>query len=57
LPRTKVYTTLLKIEKKKITIISKSKPIMCTAIAPEDAFDEIIQEQINRVNAMNNLIT
>ena len=55
LPRTKVYPTLLKLEKKKIAIISKSKPIMCTAIAPEDAFDEIIQEQINRVNAMNSL--
>ena len=57
LPRTKVYPTLLKLEKKKIVIISKSKPIMCTAIAPEDAFDEIIQEQINRINAMNSLIT
>ncbi len=57
LPRTKVYPTLLKLEKKKIAIISKSKPIMCTAIAPEDAFDEIIQEQINRINAMNSLIT
>lgn len=55
LPRTKVYPTLLKLEKKKIAIISKSKPIMCTAIAPEDAFDEIVQEQINRVNAMNSL--
>ncbi len=57
LPRTKVYPTLLKLEKKKIAIISKGKPIMCTAIAPEDAFDEIIQEQINRVNAMNSLTT
>ncbi len=57
LPRTKVYPTLLKLEKKKIAIISKSKPIMCTAIAPEDAFDEIIHKQINRVNAMNSLIT
>ncbi len=57
LPRTKVYPVLLKLEKKKIAIISKSKPIMCTAIAPEDAFDEIIQDQINHVNAMNHLIT
>lgn len=57
LPRTKVYPTLLKLEKKKIAIISKSKPIMCTAVAPEDAFDEIIQEQINKVNAMNSLIS
>jgi sugar-specific transcriptional regulator TrmB len=57
LPRTKVYPVLLKLEKKKLTIISKSKPIMCTAIAPQDAFDEIIHEQINKVNAMNALVT
>ncbi len=57
IPRTKIYPTLLKLEKKKLTIISKSKPIMCTAIAPEDAFDGIIHEQINKVNAMNTLIS
>lgn len=57
LPRTKVYPILLKLEKKKLVIISKSKPILCTAIAPEDAFDGIIHEQIEKVNAMNSLIT
>lgn len=57
LPRTKIYPTLLKLEKKRLAIISKSKPIMCTAIAPEDAFDEIIQEHISKVNEMNNLVT
>lgn len=57
LPRTKIYPTLLKLESKKLVIISKSKPIMCTAIAPEDAFDPIIHEQINKVNAMNTLIS
>ncbi len=57
LPRTKVYPTLLKLENKKLAIISKSKPIMCTAIAPEDAFDSIIDEQINKVNAMNTLVS
>jgi sugar-specific transcriptional regulator TrmB len=57
LPRTKIYPTLLKLESKKLVIISKSKPIMCTAIAPEDAFDSIIHEQINKVNAMNALIS
>ncbi len=57
IPRTKVYPVLLKLEKKKLAIISKSKPIMCTAIAPEDAFDEIIHEQIDKVNGMNALVT
>ena len=57
IPRTKIYPTLLKLENKKLAIISKSKPIMCTAIAPEDAFDSIIHEQINKVNAMNTLVS
>ncbi|MDH3313623.1 MAG: TrmB family transcriptional regulator [Nitrosopumilus sp.] len=57
IPRTKIYPTLLKLENKKLAIISKSKPIMCSAIAPEDAFDEIIHEQINKVNAMNSLVS
>lgn len=57
LPRTKVYPTLLKLENKKLAVISKGKPILCTAIAPEDAFDSIIHEQINKVNAMNTLVS
>ena len=56
-PRTKIYPTLLKLENKKLAIISKSKPIMCTAISPEDAFDGVIHEQINKVNAMNTLVS
>ena len=57
IPRTKIYPTLLKLENKKLVIISKSKPIMCTAISPEDAFDGVIHEQINKVNAMNTLVS
>jgi len=57
IPRTKIYPTLSKLQNKKLVIISKSKPIMCTAIAPQDAFDGIIHEQINKVNAMNTLIS
>ncbi len=30
---------------------------MCTAISPEDAFDEVIHEQINKINAMNTLVS
>lgn len=57
IPRTKAYSTLLKLEKKKLAILSKSKPIMCTGVAPEGAFDGIIHEQINKVNAMNSLVS
>ncbi|HXW02518.1 MAG TPA: helix-turn-helix domain-containing protein [Candidatus Nitrosotenuis sp.] len=57
LPRTKVYPVLLKLQQKKLAILSKSKPVMCTGIAPEDAFDEVVHEQINKVNAMNTLVT
>jgi sugar-specific transcriptional regulator TrmB len=56
-PRTKIYPTLLKLKNKKLVIISKSKPIMCTAISPEDAFDGVIHEQINKINAMNTLVS
>lgn len=57
IPRTKIYPTLLKLEKKKLVITSKSKPIMCTAVTPEDAFDSVVHEQINKVNAMNALVS
>ena len=56
LPRTKVYPVLLKLQQKKLAILSKSKPVMCTGIAPEDAFDELVHEQINKVEAMNTLV-
>ena len=56
-PRTKIYPILLKLKNKKLVIISKSKPIMCTAISPEDAFDGVIHEQINKINAMNTLVS
>jgi len=57
IPRTKAYPTLLKLEKKKLVMLSKSKPIMCAAVSPEDAFDEAIHEQIDKVNAMNSLVS
>lgn len=57
LPRTKVYPTLQKLQKKNLATASGTKPMMCMAIAPENAFDVIIQDQINRVNAMNSLVS
>jgi sugar-specific transcriptional regulator TrmB len=57
LPRTKVYPVLLKLQQKKLAMLSKSKPVMCTGITPDDAFDEIVHEQINKVEAMNTLVS
>ncbi len=57
LPRTKVYPVLLKLQQKKLAMLSKSKPVMCTAITPDDAFDEIVHEQISKVEAMNTLVS
>ena len=55
-PRTKVYPTLHKLEKKGLVIVSNGRPQVCTPVAPEDAFDGVIQEHISRVDAMNTLV-
>ena len=56
IPRSKIYPILSKLEKKKLVSLSKSKPIMCTSVSPEDAFNEIIQEQSDKVKRMNTVI-
>ena len=55
-PRTKVYSTLQRLEKKGLAVVSGGKPQACTPVAPEDAFDGVIQEHISRVDAMNTLV-
>lgn len=55
-PRPKVYSTLQRLEKKGLAVISGGKPQACTPVAPEDAFDGVIQEHISRVDAMNTLV-
>ncbi len=57
IPRPKAYSTIKKLVAKNLIVISQSKPIMCTAVAPENAFDKTIHEQINKVNAMNSLVS
>ena len=57
IPRPKAYSTIKKLAAKNLIVVSQSKPIMCTAIAPENAFDKIVHEQINKVNAMNTLVS
>lgn len=57
IPRPKVYPTLQKMQKKGLVTLSQGKPVTCTAVPPEDAFDGVIHEQIERVNAMNSLVS
>ena len=56
LPRTKVYQTVKKLEKKKLAVISKQKPLICSAIPPEEAFAEIVNLYDRRVKSMRNIV-
>lgn len=54
--RTKVYPTMEKLERKGLVVVSKGMPRTYTPVAPEDAFDSIIEERISRIDAMNTLV-
>jgi sugar-specific transcriptional regulator TrmB len=56
LPRTKVYQTVKKLEKKKLAVISKHKPVICSAIPPEEAFAEIVNLHDRRVKNMRKIV-
>src|SRR5919112_3393530 len=56
LPRTKVYQTVKKLEKKKLAVISKQKPVICSAIPPEEAFAEIVNLYDRRVRSMRKIV-
>ena len=56
LPRTKVYQTVKKLEKKKLAVISKHKPLICSAIPPEEAFAEIVNLHDRRVKNMRKTV-
>ncbi len=52
LPRTKIYTTLKKLERKKLSTISSQKPMIATATPPSEAFGNIISLQEKRLTNM-----
>ncbi|MGE5822549.1 MAG: TrmB family transcriptional regulator [Nitrososphaerota archaeon] len=52
LPRTKIYTTLKKLERKKLSTISSQKPMIATATPPNEAFGELITLQERRLSSM-----
>jgi len=56
LPRTKVYSTMKKLVKKRLAVIMQDKPVVCGVIAPEDAFGELVVAQENRVKGMKNIV-
>jgi sugar-specific transcriptional regulator TrmB len=55
-PRTKIYTTLKKLERKKLSTISSQKPMMATATPPDEAFGELITMQQGRLASMHNIL-
>ena len=56
LPRTKIYTTLKKLERKKLSTISSQKPMIATATPPSEAFGELITLQERRLSSMYNIL-
>ena len=56
LPRTKVYQTVKKLEKKRLAVVSKQKPLICSAIPPEEAFGEIVNLHERRVKNMRKIV-
>lgn len=56
LPRTKVYQTIKKLEKKRLAVISQQKPLICSAIPPEEAFAELVRLHERRVKNMKKII-
>jgi HTH-type transcriptional regulator, sugar sensing transcriptional regulator len=56
LPRTKVYQIVKKLEKKKLAVISKQKPLICSAISPEEAFAEMVNSHDRRVRHMKEIV-
>jgi sugar-specific transcriptional regulator TrmB len=56
LPRTKVYSTLKKLEKKRLSVISQKKPVISSAIPPNDAFGEIVDLHERRLKNMKKIV-
>lgn len=57
LPRTKIYSTLTKLAKKDLVIITQDKPLVCTAVSPEDAFGKLLSSQESKISDMKNTVT
>src|SRR6266498_4379245 len=56
LPRTKIYTTLKKLEKKGLSMIVEQKPLSASAVSPQEAFIEIISLHEKRLKNMKKIV-
>ena len=56
LPRSKIYQTVKKLEKKRLAVISKQRPLICSAIPPEEAFSEIVNLHERRMKNMKKIV-
>lgn len=56
LPRTKIYTTLKKLERKKLSTLSSQKPMIAAATPPNEAFGDIITLQERRLASMHSIL-
>lgn len=56
LPRTKIYTTLKKLEKKGLSTITERKPLTASAVPPEEAFMEIMRLHEKRLKNMKGIV-
>ena len=56
LPRTKVYPTLKKLEKKKLSAISQKKPLFVVPFLLEEAFGEIVELHERRLKNMKKIV-
>ena len=56
LPRTKIYLTLKKLEKKRLLTISQQKPLICSPVSPQEGFGELINLYDRRLKNMKKII-
>lgn len=56
LPRTKIYSILKKLERKKLVIISNQKPLMFRALSPADTFGNLLLKQEEKINGLRKLV-
>lgn len=56
LPRTKIYSILKKLERKKLVFISNQKPLMFRALSPAESFGDFLLKHEEKLNGLRTLV-